>query len=266
MIEPIVFDTRAITEQFSLNKAQVDGMMGFVVKEVTAAFAREWESQANKNLKRTRKRYIDSLSVVDEGRLSGSVVLNWANDEMVGFLEEGVGAFDMKPNFAKSNKKKTKKNGKGWYLTIPFRVATPDAIGESDLFAFKMNEAVYETVKQKEQTIPVSGGGMSAYDIPDQFQAPTMRAAVSNLSENKTFDEYQRKSSIYQGLSKVQDPKTQQNIYMNFRRVSDNSDPNSWIHPGINAYNLADKAMDEFRPEMPFEVNAGINQALSKLL
>jgi hypothetical protein len=112
MIEPIAFDTRAITEQFSLNKAQVDGMMGFVVKEVTAAFAREWESQANKNLKRTRKRYIDSLSVVDEGRLSGSVVLNWANDEMVGFLEEGVGAFDMKPNFAKSNKKKTKKKRK----------------------------------------------------------------------------------------------------------------------------------------------------------
>ena len=34
--------------------------------------------------------------------------------------------------------------------------------------------------------------------------------------------------------------------YMTFRRVSDQSDPNSWIHKGFTAYNLMGKTLDKF--------------------
>jgi osmotically-inducible protein OsmY len=38
--------------------------------------------------------------------------------------------------------------------------------------------------------------------------------------------------------------KTTQNTYGTFRRAGANSDPLSWIHKGIRAYNLAQKAVD----------------------
>ena len=36
---------------------------------------------------------------------------------------------------------------------------------------------------------------------------------------------------------------------MTFRRVSDNSDPNSWIHSGIVAHDLLQKTLSSFNVE-----------------
>lgn len=266
---PIFIDTQQITEEFSLSKKEVDQLMDFVVKSITRAFAWEWEQQAKKHLAKTRRRYIQSLSVVEEGRLEGAVVLNWADDPVVGFVENGIGAFDMKEGFSKSPKRKQKKDG-GWVLTIPFRIATPDALGESDLFAFRMDDEVYDIVKQLPQDVEVSGGGLRTEglklaQIPERFRAPKARPALSNLQTAELFPEYKHKSSIYEGLSRVQDNVTGQNVYMNFRRVSDNSDPNAFIHSGIVAHNLAQKSLDAFSADMPVEINRALNSGLKKL-
>ena len=61
------------------------------------------------------------------------------------------------------------------------------------------------------------------------------------------FAEYKHKSSIFEGLTKRSAAynKVVQNTYGTFRRASENSDPDSWIHRGIKAYNLAEQAIKQ---------------------
>jgi len=43
-----------------------------------------------------------------------------------------------------------------------------------------------------------------------------------------------------------------QNTYMTFRRVSDKSDENSWIHKGFEAHNFMEKALEESQVDKVF--------------
>ena len=59
------------------------------------------------------------------------------------------------------------------------------------------------------------------------------------------YGEYTHKASIYEGLTKFQAAynKAIQNKYGTFRRAGANSDPLSWLHKGIQARELAPKAV-----------------------
>ena len=50
---------------------------------------------------------------------------------------------------------------------------------------------------------------------------------------------------------------------MTFRRVSDKSDPNSWIHPGFDARKFMDKALDQ--TQIPQVVDMVLDNFLSQL-
>jgi hypothetical protein len=250
-----------------MTKDDVENVIDFTVKEITSSFARRWENEAKLNLHQTRERYINNLIVVDTGRMSGAVVLDYSKDKMIQMIEEGASAFDMKDGFEKSNKKHTKKGG-GWYLTIPFRWATPGAIAESSVFTATMPQQVYSAVKSAPQNIPTSSGGtrsagLSLNNIPDRFKAPSTRAGFSNLLTSKTFESYEQKTSVYAGISKMSDATTGQNTYMSFRRVSDKSDPSSWIHPGMEAQNLAQKALDKLEVNIESEMGRALDMALA---
>lgn len=264
---PIVINTSDIISQFTVTKDQLESLIDYVIKDITVAFAREWEEQAKLNLKSTRQRYLENLKVVDSGRMSGSIVLDYTKDPVVRMVEEGQSAFDMKEGFKKSDKKKFTLAG-GWYLTIPFRVGTPDIVGESSAFATKMPQEIYAIIKKRPTIIPVAGGGkrsegLKIKDLPATFQQKLVRPKVSN--ENKTFEAYQHKSAIYEGLSKVRDNVTGQNRYMNFRRVSDKSDENVFIHTGIEESNLSSKAMDSFQTSVEAVLQRSMDNALNKL-
>lgn len=272
MLQPIFIDTMDLSRQFDLTKNDVEKIIDTVIKQVVLNFYSLWENEAERGLHSTRNLYISQLKIVDEGRMKGSVVLDYTKNKMVAMLEEGANAFDMKEGFKKSSKVRFNSKGE-WYMTIPFRMATPQALGESTLFAGKMPQEVYDIVKQKEQNINVSGGGKRSKgldindlsEVPSKYRLPKTRAGVSVVQTQKTFDEYKNKSSIYQGLSKIQDNVTGQNIYMNFRRVSSNSDVNSWIHTGINAKNFADKALQRLESKIGEITGDGIDAALSDL-
>lgn len=56
------------------------------------------------------------------------------------------------------------------------------------------------------------------------------------------------KAPIYQGLTKVNIASTEKEKrsgYFTWRRVSENSDPNSWWNGGIVPYKLMDKALEQ---------------------
>lgn len=245
----IKFDIEDTIDEFSLNAEQANQIIKAAVKAVTMEMHRNWIAAAERELKSTRNGYVRGLLVADDGMFANTITLVGVLNNMV---ENGVSAFDMKNGFMKSAKVKFNKKG-GWYLTIPLRQATPDAIGESEVFAGIMPIEVYNLVKGKAPTITSetnktikTGESLSAKEIPTQFQAPKTRASVTNEIINKTFDAYTHKSSIYAGLNKTQKlyENANQSTYNSFRRVGANSDPMAFIHSGIKQHNLSQQAIE----------------------
>jgi len=153
--------------------------------------------------------------------------------ELKGFLpnaiESGLSAFDMKEGFANSPKAKRTKSG-GWYLTIPFRIGTPNSSGQN--FP-AMPADVYQAIR--------AGRKADVSNLPSN-----VRGVVSDPARGKVWESYASKTSIFEGVTQTSNnPDTNRSTYGTFRRVSNKSDANSWIHTGIQARNLFDKAWED---------------------
>lgn len=242
---PVSVNVDQLVEEFSLTQQEVEGLMQRSVQEVAAKFAKNWSQVVEKNLTNTRKQYIENIIVGDSGKFGAYVLLTgWLPNA----IESGHGSYDLKPFFKASDKAKTKKDGKGWYLTIPFRMATEGALGESDVFSGQMEEGVEKILQKKPQDKMVSGGGRSTEpikkeELPKKARVPSVKQV--QIPESGTFAKYKRKSAKMEGVRRQEDPATGQNVYMSFRRVSDESSESSWIHPGFEARNFADKALEK---------------------
>lgn len=227
---PISIDISDFIGKWELSIDQADLLAFNILDEVSNGFAREWEKVAGRELHQSKLEYQRAIYIEKPDPLSVIVGLKGVLPNMI---EKGISPFDQKEGFEKSNKKKVKEGG-GWYLTVPFRFATPGAVAESSIFSQVLPGAVYKVALQNLKT---SKNSLSVKKLPEQFQMKGMRPEMMNQTTGKVFQEYQHKSSIYEGLTKSQGG------YTTFRRVSDNSDPNAWIHSGIQAHDLASKAL-----------------------
>lgn len=228
---PISLNISDLAEEFSFTREDSKDFIDYVLSEIVGAFAIQWREEA-KVLKSTRKEYQRSIQIIDTSPTTKSVVLRgWLPNA----VESGLEAFDMKPGFERSSKKKYNKTG-GWYLTIPFRWATPEAEGDSSIFSGRMPKEIHKIAKKQ------PGKPLSLDDLPEQYRPPKKREKI--VLKSKVFEEYVHKTSIYHGI--VRKDVKGHSQYMSFRRVSEKSmktDPNSWIHKGITARNLAEKAL-----------------------
>ena len=263
----ISINTQEIREAFNVSEETVGNIIDGVIKNIALSYVARLSRLAGEELKSTRSRYQKSIQVLDEGRFKGAILLSY-EDPIVRMVEEGQSAFDEKNGFANSAKKHYKKDG-GWWLTIPMHQGTPDAVGESDPFSSIMPDEVYKQVKNKPTDIPTSTGqrssGLALSDIPAPFDIPKTRQAIEATPTNSRYEEYVNKTSIFAGLVKIQDSVTGQNTYMTFRRVSDKSDPNAWIHPGIEKHDLTGKAMTELESHLEEELQSATNDILNQL-
>jgi hypothetical protein len=69
-----------------------------------------------------------------------------------------------------------------------------------------------------------------------------------NSAGGVVFDEYLNKNSYFDSLTRSISTNAvggTSSLYTTFRRVGQLSDPNSWIHPGLQAKNLAEQAVQE---------------------
>lgn len=261
---PIKIDTREISEEFGLNKANTDEMMSFIVKELTGLFAREWQVQASKVLTSSRKEFINSIVVGEEGRFRGYVMLV---GQVPNMIEDGAEPFDMKIGFLQSPK--VHQGKKGPYLTIPRRFATPGALGESSVFSEVLPEEIYAIVRNKESARSTLGGsvnkgaGLKLDEIPAQFQIPKTRERI--VAKSRIWEAYQNKHSAYEGLQRVEKTyeNTTQGNYVSFRRVSSETDPDAWIHPGMTPGHFAEKALETLN--IPAIVDQKVDHFLTKL-
>jgi hypothetical protein len=168
----------------------------------------KWIEEAKAKLRTGRAEYIaglgeDSIQISSDG-LSGSVVLT---GDFAKKLEQGTPPYDLKEIFARSNKVKHGKNG-GWYIDIPMRQGTPNSVN----FSSKIAPGVYTRAKK----------------LPEWGR---MGNTINNVQTS--WAGYRHKNDVSSGLTKIpyQQGSRSLNTYMVWRRVSENSDPSSWMHP-----------------------------------
>jgi len=237
---PVSIDISDFVQTWSLTIQETELFVNNVLDEVGQRFYEHWYREAGQSLKQTRQEYQKGLYV--EKPSEDSIIVG-----LVGWLpnaiEQGLQPFDMKEGFSKSDKRKPayRKNAStGWYLTIPFRHGTPGIVAESGIFSGVMPSEVYRVAKKNLK----NGGYLLDKQLPAEFQIKGIRPEVVNNITNQIFPQYQHKSSIYQGM--IKSNKEHHGQYVTFRRVSDQSDPNSWIHKGFIAYNLMGKSLNNF--------------------
>ena len=181
-----------------------------------------WQQEVQQKLKSSRMLYLQGLgfdSVVyptDSMGFAGAVQLRGKFPNM---LERGFSAFDIKIGFGKSSRVQKSKSG-GWYLTIPFRHSSS---GSNGMYGAPMPKDVYKAARKL-----TDGGKLSFPGAGD-----------------KSWTGYQRKNTRYDGLTRIVKSyqSATQSQYYTFRRVSNNSDPMSWWHPGYRGVKIADKLM-----------------------
>lgn len=237
----IGIDLRDIFSEVLPTKQQAKEMTKKVLQDVTVSVLEAWKSAARRELKSTRENYIKSLYIVESGRLENSIILGGNFNNMI---EAGISAFDMKEGFSKSSKRKFSKDG-SWYLRIPFRFATPGALGESSAFSGILPKAVHSAAQNAGKTSSGKPKGIKPIALPDDLKAPKSRAAFSDSSSKKQYDEYKHKASIYEGITKSSKfyEETSQGQYNSFRTVGEKSDQNVFIHPGLKVGNFAEKGI-----------------------
>lgn len=241
---PIHLDLSEVVAEFSLTGEQATELGASIISRIVTEYTNKWEDIVDKKLRQTRKIYKRAMYV---DRISPTEVifgLSGGEDGLALALEEGKDAYDEKPYFAASPKRKTKKLGNGWYLTVPFRHATPEAVAESGIFQSVLPKEVYDIAKQN------AGAPVTTAQLPPQFAQLGQRAEIKTAQG--VIPSYTHKSPKYEGLVRLNISSTKSEDrggYFTFRRVSDTSDLLSWIHPGFEAHKFMDKALDEAQIE-----------------
>lgn len=252
-----------VIQQFDIPKSAMRQVTINTIKTASWAIYQELHRQVDQSdLKSTRSTYHAGIQrpviVIGNVMIMGKV-------ELVGMLpnmlESGIDPFDMKEGFRRSAKAIRKmvkgKNGAmemRWYLTIPFRHATSGALGESMAFASQMPKEVENLVKSKGTKVTEGGDTKSnPLTMSDLYkvgaQGRGIRGAIpasagGDLTSGQR-KRYKHASPISQGISRHTKTyeKATQGKYMSFRRVSEKSLENSWIHKGLRARKLMEKTL-----------------------
>jgi hypothetical protein len=233
----ISIDMSELAQGFKVMKSQIPNMTTAVLNDVALAVHTNWREEAQRSLHGTRSSYLNGLQMPVINGNTATIILIGTVPNMI---ESGATAFDMKIGFKRSSKVVMKKDGKGWYFTIPFRWSTAGALGENEAFSGQMPKSVNDIaqkLKGKQQ--------IKENQLPKSLQG--VRQTRSKIkTETKVYGAYVHKSNIYSGITRkvAAYGKVTQAKYMSFRRVSDLSDPNAFIHPGFVAKNLAEKALN----------------------
>lgn len=238
MILPINIDLSEVIAEFSLDESQSNSLGSSIIDRVIEEYTAKWESFIGSSLDQTREEYRKAIYIDRSSPLEVVFGLSASESELALAIEEGSGPFDEKEGFQNSSKVKRKARKGGWYLTVPFRHATPTAVADSGIFASILPQVIYDIAQEK--------GPVQKADLPAEFSIPGMRKEIS--TPEIIVPEYLHVAPKYQGLVKVNIASTEKekrSSYMTFRRVSDKSDPFSWWHPGFVPKKLMEKALEQ---------------------
>lgn len=206
----------------------------------------EWVRLAQENLKTSALEYINGIQPIN---MKGNEAIISLVGNLPNKIENGGNPYDMKPGLLGGPHAKIGKGGNR-YNIIPFRHGTPGSkdrtIGNQMpttgyTKAGNPKSIVYTTAKKLAPSLGgAAPGGKTAWGgRTGDFGGLGIRSALP--VEGGRPGAYTWKHSPYESMYKISTfyRKVAQNQYTTFRVVSDNSDPNSWWHPGFKAMNLA---------------------------
>lgn len=248
---PFGIDISDIVDEFAILADKSEELSSFMLGKVVENYMFTWEEMVRNELKSTRGEYMKSMFTEPIDNNTAVVGLLPRESNLAMMIEDGASSFDEKIGFENSSKKKEKADG-GWYLTIPFRYATTEAIGESMSFANKMPAQIQKVAKK------VSPQAIAMQDLPKQYQ---------KIGVNKTSG-YTHKNPIFEGITKRNVASTvneKRSAYMGFRRVSDKSDADSFIHPGFEARKFMERTLSEMESSLSEIIDSAVDEYLRAL-
>lgn len=258
MIVPISIDLSEVVEEFNLDEETSAQLGSHIIDRIAQEYDMRWNNLVDSKLKKSRSEYKRAMSI-SLTSINGVSEVEFKLSERISpiamMVEEGKGPFDEKIGFERSDKVKQKKNG-GWYLTIPFRWATPQAVADAGVFTNLMPKEIYNLVKRN--------GSIPKSKLPEQYQTIGKRKEIS--VPGLQVPEYMHKNSIYEGITRIpaaSSSKEKRSNYFSFRRVSNLSDPGSWWNGGIEARDLMGKALQEAQIDKVADM--AIDEFLQKL-
>lgn len=245
---PLIIDISQFANQMSFSQEEVKSFSKMILDRAAARYMYLWEKAVDTNLKSTRGfyksgmkfSYIDDSNVMFELEGKGVAKLGL-------MIERGVSAFDIKEGMMNSPKAKQSASG-GWYITVPFRMATSNAIAESVVFAGIMPKMIQKIAKQSGKT--------TADNMPDEFKVKGVREEVSGGLPQAKMEKYTHKNPIFEGVMKTKGG------YVSMRRISNNSDENSWIHKGFEKRGFMQASLESLASEIPNILRESRNEFL----
>lgn len=208
----------------------------FTVKSVTGEYVRSIQ---------------DGLRFLDG--MTGEV---FTTSPHAGIIEDGQPARDMKPGLLNSPKAKVGKDGKRW-LTVPFRHGSPDAITIPP-----MPKNVYAMANKlgfsRRNNVLKSFFTGKKYTWKGRLEETSQ--GQRSHSGNHPGAGYTWKTGQYSGMVRM--GKGRHTQYMTFRRVSENSDPSSWMHPGVEAKPIRDAVVENTREDVLALIRRGFEMDL----
>lgn len=201
-----------------LDPENFDSMVNEIV-ETTAEIARdEWVNLARENLKLTTETYIENIGPIERPNNNEAVIT--LTGVLPNMLEQGAASFDMKPGLLESPKAKTGKDGSR-FIDIHFAHGTP--------------------TQTKVPSLPK--------DVFKKANTMQMGERYSDKNRRKNWnigrpDGYEHKTGIFDDMTRSRPKGEGLNEFKSFRRISDKSDPNAFIHPGLKALHLTEKVKD----------------------
>lgn len=240
MFPPIIVDISDVVEANMLTQDEANSLRGFVLDRIADEYMMKWNKLVDNGLHGTRSEYKRAMFVEYPDENSVVIGLTPRESQLAMMIEDGAPSFDEKEGFKKSEKAKNKGTDK-WYLTIPFRWATSEAVAESAIFSNQMPKPI-------EQLVKVSTKPITEKDIPAEYRG---------LGSNPTSG-YVHKYNVFHGLKRIDASSTtkeKRGQYMSFRRVSENSDPGAFIHPGFQAKKFMEQALNEMNLERIVDIS-----------
>ena len=235
MSQPIIIPLEGVIQEFLLDDEETKSLSRYVLRNISDEYYRKWEGLAMDTLHSTRIEYLTAMFVYSNIEGTCMTFGMSPRQSKLGFMrEEGASPWDIKTGMENSQKKHMKKDGSGWYITVPFRHATSEAVAESMIFSDKMPKEVEQLVKTTGR--PLNLADLETVDL--MYRGESRRGDVR----------YIHKNAIYEGLKRTDISSTNKENrggYFTFRRISDKSDPNSWSHPGFEPLKLMEKALQE---------------------
>ncbi len=226
-----------------------------------------WKQEASNSLK-DASGYNTSFSRQD---ISPFHVRLENNHKAVWFLELGTSPFDMKRMLDTGSKVKMSQKGNR-YIRIPFEGKVKDyiagGVSQKDIQRMKgsrfsiddqgrritlYGDRLHTDVGIKRKYFTVLNAPRSKF--PNKTNSPNMGFAPYTEYKSATTIDYTWKSSPYEGAIKMVDFQGKTIGMQTFRTISDNSDPESWIHPGIRASHIAEKAVNAVKPQFDAEIS-----------